>query len=42
MRDVARVAEYILVVLRSSSKVRPEEYARLMETIDRITGKGQG
>lgn len=42
MRDVARVAEYILVVMRASSKVRPEEYARLMRTLDRITGRETG
>lgn len=33
---LAGVVEYLLVLLRSSKKMMPEDYKQLMETIDRI------
>ena len=36
---LAGVVEYLLVLLRGSKKLLPEEYKALMETVDRIKAR---
>ena len=39
LASLARVVEYLLVLLRTSKKVMPEEYRSLMDTVDRIKAR---